>query len=227
MSKQGVQWCIWIVERAPPTVISKLKEIFNIIGVVSAALVSGGLIWTYLVEDETTSDNRDEQNEGENVTDLADQRHKINEATIRGFDVSDELPEHHIKRNNCVRDEPDGASDEEADLLSSNSGKLGTCSTFNSLVDADMMELVRTAKEARAMIRKLSFRDSSNSEEDVSFDLGVDDETEECITSFVQLHEDSLHLPSTTWRERNPSVLSFCQSDVNFQYFDFDWDNTT
>ena len=83
-----------------------------------------------------------------------------------------------------------------------------------------MMDIVKTAKEARAMIRKLSFNTPEDGDGGVKFKMGWDDESEECVDSYVKSYGDGFCPP----RERKYSVLSFCQSDCDFQYFDLDLD---
>merc|ERR1711915_1103687 len=159
-----------------PTVISKLKEILNLIGVFSAAVVSGGLFWAYLGQNEKACDEIDDQNDVENLTKFSVQSKLRNEDIVTSFNKLDEENQlSHVHISNCERDEPDGESDEDEDTLYKNSRTLGTCSTSDYLVDADMIDIWRAAKEARAMIRKLSVRVSSNCEEEVNFDLGVND----------------------------------------------------
>jgi hypothetical protein len=121
-----------------------------------------------------------------------------------------------------ARDDPDGESDDD-DLVQIKRGGLVSCSTTNSLVDERMMDIVKTAKEARAMIRKLSFNPPEPEDGDggVKFEMGWDEESEDCDNSFVKTYGVDFFPP----RERKYSLLSFSQSECDFQYFDYDWDD--
>ena len=84
-----------------------------------------------------------------------------------------------------------------------------------------MMDIVKTAKEARAMIRKLSFNTPEDGDGGVKFEMGWYEDSEDCVDSYVKTYGDDFCPP----RERQYSVLPFSQSDCDFQYFDFDWDD--
>merc|ERR1712071_663326 len=79
------------------------------------------------------------------------------------------------------RDDPDGESDGEDIFLKipNNRDRLVSCSTFNSVVEDSMVDIVKTAKEARAMIRGLSCGDEEDVEGGVKFVMGWDEETED------------------------------------------------
>ena len=96
-----------------------------------------------------------------------------------------------------------------------------SCSTFNSIVDASMVDIVKTAKEARAMIRKLSFTPLEDGDGRVKFELGWDEESDDCVASFIRTSG------ADVWdSESETPVISFKQSDCDFQYYDFDWDDS-
>ena len=247
MSEYFIQWrVVRLLEQPPPGIITRMRGLINIstVGVIGAALICGGLAWKHLMKDgekkEANNDILKKLLEGEQTMDiqLFDIRRSTNKKVnytpesvfkeysncqplVDGFVHNEEQEEEgRAKYENMIRDEPDGASDSD-EIITSNKGEMVSCSTFNSIVDDSMVDIVKTAKEARAMIRKLSFTSLQDGDGRVKFELGWDEESEDCVASFIRTNG------ADVWdRERETPVLSFKQSDCDFQYFDFDWDNS-
>jgi hypothetical protein len=62
MLKHHAEWSVWVLERSPPSVISKLRESCNILGVLGAALICGGLVWKHLISLEEIRKKKESQN---------------------------------------------------------------------------------------------------------------------------------------------------------------------
>ena len=229
MLQYRAEWSVWVLERSAPSVISKPRESWNVLGVLGAALICGGLLWRLLISLEEVRKKKESQNDilqqllsGENNLKIKifDIRNR-DEKTFPAFDKLGSFMQGNdnedlntnidglgdsaqmdavdgkvkIEYADLARDEPDGESDDD-DLVPIKRGRLISCSTTNSLVDERMMDIVKTAKEARAMIRKLSFNPPEDGDEGVKFEMGWYEESEECVdmvmTSVLQVKENIL-----------------------------------
>ena len=56
------EWSVWVFERSPPSVISKLRESLNVVGVLGAALIFGGLLWKHLISLDEVRKKKENQN---------------------------------------------------------------------------------------------------------------------------------------------------------------------
>ena len=63
MLKYHAEWSVWVLERSPPSVISKLRESFSVFGVLGAALICGGLVWKHLISLEEVRKKKEGQND--------------------------------------------------------------------------------------------------------------------------------------------------------------------
>ena len=246
MSGYYIEWRVTkLLEHPLPGIITRMKEAINLntVGILGAALFCGGLAWKHFGNQAGKKEVKNNLlnklvEEDEMNHELFDMRRLTNKKFIkivRGFEhrysnkvlvdtsfVENDKEEESIIENDedGIRAEPDGASDSE-EVKANKRDPMVSCSTFNSIVDDSMVDIVKTAKEARAMIRKLSFTPLQDGDGPVKFELGWDEESEDCVASFIRTNG------ADAWdRERETPVLSFKQSDCDFQYFDFDWDNS-
>ena len=209
MSDYCIEWrVIRLVDYPTPGVITRIRESINLntVGVLGAALICGGLAWKHLKKfgggKEEKKNKLNKLHTGDedmschlrkltnkvtnDASESIDQDYSNKVLLPTGFVENYEVKEDNIGTyEDIMRDEPDGASDNE-EMEGNKRKQIVSCSTFNSIVDASMVDIVKTAKEARAMIRKLSFTTPEDGDGRVKFELGWDEESDDCVASFIR-----------------------------------------
>ena len=204
-SQVGLNYCIRIIEKSQLNAVDKLKDALNVVGVVGASVACGVLIWKCL----RTSKSNQIVWETEQLEKEEDELR--NNVSVNGNDSIS-----FINFSKFTRMEPEGESEDEEGRNEAPEPILDSYSSFNSLIDERMMDIVISAKETRALIRRMSFTDSEEDEENLYDEAHYDSDTH---------NHDCMHYVSDFRRGAHLVQRSHNGVNCNYLHPELEWDN--